>query len=70
MNALRFKEKYHPEDSESRFNEQQNSVKSRREVFDKLVNIGILTDSNYINADINKEKDIIRFLDSGAVYFN
>jgi len=64
----RFKEKYHPEDSESRFNEQQNSVKSRREVFDKLVNIGILTDSNYINADINKEKDIIRFLDSAVIF--
>lgn len=68
-NILRFKEKYHPEDSETRFNEQQNSVQSRREVFEKLINIGMLTDSNYINADISKEKDIIRLLDSGIVYF-
>ena len=39
-------------------------------MFDKLINIGMLTDSSYVNADISKEKDIIRLLDSGNVYIS
>lgn len=59
-----FKSRYHPDENHKRRNEQNKNVVSRLEVFMDLMNKGWLND---ITLDIDKSKQLIRFLDACVI---
>nr|CAB3266586.1 serrate RNA effector molecule homolog [Phallusia mammillata] len=59
-----FKEKYHPDEADKCFKDQQTCIKWRAEVFQKLTDLALY---NGIDLDLQNEPDIVKVLDSAVI---
>ena len=67
INAFRFKEKYHPDDSEKQFTDEQACIKWRADVFGQMIELKVFEE---VALDLANENEIVKVLDSGKLIRN